>query len=170
MGRDARLTAALRARETGQSARGSGLIVPGGAVAARGARDRFGSLIEEGDLVLYQPNVDLVFAVTAVRPLMSRDARLPPLVEVQLSVTFPLRLGAGQAVPQLVVVGTREKTNGEGASASAPGGGDGEAGDASGRVDGSGGEPAGRGAAVGGGTGADDAGGERGAGGDVPRA
>lgn len=61
--------------------------------------DRFGNVIREGSTVMFRPEVDLVYQVVGVRPVM--DPRAPPgLVDVQLQVApFVLRVPARQ--PQL---------------------------------------------------------------------
>jgi hypothetical protein len=61
-----------------------------------GARDRFGNPIETGDQMMVRLPFDLVYQVVAVNPVM--DPREPPgLMDLVCTVTFPLRMRAGEA-------------------------------------------------------------------------
>ena len=65
--------------------------------------DRFGRPIQIGAMVAYHSPVDLVFQVANTRPILDPQAR-PGLVEVTLSVQFPVNVMARQPFIQMIVV------------------------------------------------------------------
>lgn len=68
-----------------------------------GARDRFNNIIEGGQKLLYKTPYDLIFDVVSVAPVL--DPQAPPgMMDVMLTVTFPLRVMANQANPGAVIV------------------------------------------------------------------
>lgn len=79
-----------------------------------GAPDRFGKMIQPGNQVLYRTPFDLIFTVVSVTPVL--DPNSPPgLLDVTLSVTFPLRVPANRVNPNAVIVqeGTPPQANAE---------------------------------------------------------
>ena len=71
-----------------------------------GAMDRFGQPIEAGDQLMVRTPFDLVFTVVTVNPLL--DPRAPAgLMDVVCTVTFPLRIPAGQPYTMAHVVSKR---------------------------------------------------------------
>lgn len=68
------------------------------------ARDRFGVTIKAGDLLLYRPNVDMVFKVADVKPVL--DPRIGPgHVTIVLVVEAPITLRVGMPVSNMIVIG-----------------------------------------------------------------
>lgn len=71
-----------------------------------GAIDRFGQRIQVGDQLMLRLDVDHVYSVTDVRPVL--DPKLPPgLIDVLCTITFPLRLEAGLPYAKCNVVARR---------------------------------------------------------------
>jgi hypothetical protein len=67
------------------------------------AVDRFGLKIEPGSKLLYHGAVDVVYDVVSVNPVL--DPRVPPgILEIMVTVTFPIRTQANQINPLAVVM------------------------------------------------------------------
>lgn len=65
------------------------------------AIDRFGLPIEAGSKVEFHGSLDLVFDVVGVAPIL--DPKVPPgMLNVTLTVTFPMQLRANQITPTLI--------------------------------------------------------------------
>ncbi len=72
-----------------------------------GALDRMGQQIEAGDKILLHTEVDLIFDVVSVNPVL--DPRVPPgVMEVAVTVTFPLQIPAGRPFPKVVIIARRQ--------------------------------------------------------------
>jgi len=68
-------------------------------------RDRFGVPIRPGQHVLYRPEIDVVYQVLDVKPIL--DPRMPTgSVQLVLTVTMPLVLGTQQPIGRLIAIGT----------------------------------------------------------------
>lgn len=76
-------------------------------MVARGqvaARDRFGRVIKEGDRIILKTDVDLIFDVTSIGPVL--DPQMAPgLLRLNLAVAFPLNVIGNQPYMQALVVG-----------------------------------------------------------------
>jgi hypothetical protein len=71
------------------------------------ALDRFGNRIDIGDKLMWKNLVDLVFDVVAVNPVM--DPRVAPgLMDITLTVTFPIRYNGGVPYDKAVIIAKRE--------------------------------------------------------------
>lgn len=76
-------------------------------------RDRFAVAIKPGMKVLYRPNVDMIFDVVDVRPVL--DPRLPPgVVTVVLQGAAPVSVRVGQPVVNMIVIATDAPKDGAG--------------------------------------------------------
>lgn len=75
------------------------------------ALDRFGNRITRGALVLYRPDMDVVYQVKEVVPVM--DPRLPQrMVRLTLDAMVPLTVMVGAMVPNLLFLGRGPGDNG----------------------------------------------------------
>ena len=79
--------------------------VSSGALAPR---DRFNRPLAKHQLVLYHPEVDVVYQITDVIPVM--DPRIPGMVRLMLTAIVPLATRAGQPTAPLVIVGEADHT------------------------------------------------------------
>ncbi len=85
------------------ASRAFGAAVRDGLVSAL---DRFGQPITAGTLVLYRSNVDVVFQVLDVKPVL--DPRVPTgAVTLVLAVEIPLTVPVRQPIVTLVKIGAR---------------------------------------------------------------
>jgi hypothetical protein len=88
-----------------QNAQNSTPIATGplGSAFAPGARDRFNRSLQVGDQILYKPNVDLVFQIMAISPLL--DARASgPVFQMVLACEVPLQVPPGHPIINMVWV------------------------------------------------------------------
>lgn len=81
------------------------------------AVDRFGQIIKDGDKLMLKFQVDPIVDVMAVNPVL--DPKAPAgLIDVMCTVTFPLRVQAGQPFQFANIVARRQETavsdNGQG--------------------------------------------------------
>ena len=68
-------------------------------------RDRFGVAIKAGMKVLYRPNVDMIFDVVDVRPVL--DPRMPPgIATIVLQAAAPVTARVGQPLVSMIVIAT----------------------------------------------------------------
>lgn len=82
-------------------------------------RDRFGVAIRPGMKVLYRPNVDMIFDVVDVRPVL--DPRLPPgVVTIVLQAAAPVSVRIGQPVINMIVIATDAPKDGAEADPAPP--------------------------------------------------
>ena len=93
------------------------------AVAAGDARtlprDRFGVAVQVGTKVLYRPNVDMIFDVVDVRPVL--DTRVGAgVVTIVLQTTAPITCRVGQPLVSMIVVGVAGQQDGATAPADPP--------------------------------------------------
>lgn len=70
-----------------------------------GPKDRFGARLNPGDMVIFQPETDLVFDVMDVKPNFSPGVP-PGVVDVILGVQFRVTYLANTMQPRLMKVGT----------------------------------------------------------------
>lgn len=70
--------------------------------------DRFGNGITPGGNVMYRPEVDLVFHVADVKPIM--DPKVPPgMVGVRLTADFQLMVPFGQPLARMIAIGGQQQ-------------------------------------------------------------
>lgn len=73
------------------------------ALGQTGAADRFGRPIGVGDKILFSNEIDLVFDVLAMTPVL--DPNQPPnTVEFTLSTSFPVRVSAGMPYGKAIII------------------------------------------------------------------
>ena len=73
------------------------------------AVDRFGQIIRDGDKMMLRFQVDPIVDVMAVNPVL--DPKAPAgLIDVMCTVTFPLRVPAGQPFQFANIVSRRQAT------------------------------------------------------------
>ncbi len=68
------------------------------------AVDRFGKLIEAGHLVMYRSNIDIIFEVVDVRPVLNPGAQMP-MVQITMQAQFPVQAPAGSRTNEIVICG-----------------------------------------------------------------
>lgn len=74
------------------------------------ALDRFGNDIRDGDQLMVRFQVDPVVSVVSVNPVL--DPKVPAgLIDVMCTVTFPLRVPAGQMYQGCNIVARRAETS-----------------------------------------------------------
>lgn len=67
--------------------------------------DRFQNIIQRGQKLLYKAPVDVLFDVVSITPVL--DPNVPPgYLDVQLTVTFPVRVLANQQNQRMIVMQT----------------------------------------------------------------
>jgi hypothetical protein len=71
--------------------------------------DRMGNRFDAGDMLLYTPDIPLVFEVADAAPVM--DPNQPPgLIRYTLTTMIPLQSAANQGIRQLIKIGETPKS------------------------------------------------------------
>lgn len=67
--------------------------------------DRFGQIIQPGQLLIYAPEIDIVYEVISVAPNLSPGTSPKlPMIDIEIGARFKVTVPAGQVVPRFLVI------------------------------------------------------------------